>query len=196
MKIYLKLITLALIVQSSICHSQTICESGFADVYPCNDYDLMARIPLLTLTEEDNAEGSDIWGWTDPSTGKEYALVGTSHSTAFVDISVPTNPILLGRLPSETGANLWRDVKTYNNYAFIVADNVGPHGMQVFDLTRLRSVATPPENFVADVVYTGDGDPGDIVIDSCHNIIINENEGIAYLVGCDDANGGPIFINL
>lgn len=183
-------------MQSSICHSQTICDGGFADVYPCNDYDLMARIPILALTDEPGADGSDIWGWTDPLDNKEYALVGTTHSTAFVDISVPTNPILLGRLPSETGANLWRDVKVYNNYAFIVADNVGLHGMQVFDLTKLRSVATPPETFVADTVYTGDGGPGDIVIDSCHNIVINENEGIAYLVGCDAASGGPIFINL
>jgi choice-of-anchor B domain-containing protein len=196
MKPYLKIITLALIVQSSICNSQTVCEEGFAGEYPCNDYDLMARIPLLTLTDEANAEGSDIWGWTDPLDGKEYALVGTTHSTAFVDISVPSNPILLGRLLTETGANLWRDVKVYNNYAFIVADNVGLHGMQVFDLTRLRSIAAPPETFVADTVYIGDGGPGDLVIDSCHNIVINENEGIAYLVGCDAASGGPIFINL
>jgi len=196
MKTYLKILTLTLIAQSSICHSQTLCDGGLAGVYPCNDYDLMARISLLTLTDETDAEGSDIWGWTDSQDNKEYALIGTSHSTAFVDISVPTNPILLGKLLTETGANSWRDVKVYNNYAYIVADNVGLHGMQVFDLTRLRNVPTPPETFTADVVYTGDGDPGDLIIDSCHNIVINENEGIAYLVGCDAASGGPIFINL
>lgn len=196
MKSFLKLITLAIIVLPSFCQAQTICDNGMAGIYPCNDYDLMARIPMLALTDEPSADGSDIWGWTDPLDNKEYALVGTTHSTAFVDISVPTNPILLGRLPSETGVNLWRDIKVYNNFAFIVADNVGLHGIQVFDLTRLRSVATPPETFAADTVYTGDGDAGDLVIDSCHNIIINENEGIAYLVGCDAANGGPIFINL
>ena len=196
MKTYLKIIALALLVQSNVCTAQTTCVEGFAGEYPCNDYDLMARIPLLTLTEEANADGSDIWGWTDQLDNKEYAILGTSHSTVFVDISVPASPILLGRLLTETGANIWRDVKVYNNYAFIVADNVGLHGMQVFDLTRLRSVAAPPENFLADTVYTGDGGPSDLVIDSCHNIVINENEGVAYLVGCDEANGGPIFIDI
>ena len=47
-----------------------------------------------------------------------------------------------GDLPmTETSvANLWRDVKTYKHYALIVADNVGVHGMQIFDLTQLRDV--------------------------------------------------------
>jgi len=51
-------------------------------------------------------------------------------------------------------ATPWRDIKVYNNYAFIVADFTSStpaidreHGMQVFDLTRLRNVANPPETF-------------------------------------------------
>jgi choice-of-anchor B domain-containing protein len=77
----------------------------------------------------------------------------------------------------------------YNNYAFVVADGVGNHGMQVFDLTRLRNVTNAPESFVADVIYTGVG--------SCHNIVINESEAVAYLVGCSSTNGGgPIFIDI
>ncbi len=41
---------------------------------------------------------NDIWGWTDPQTGKEYALVGMSNGTSFVDISNPENPIFIGIL--------------------------------------------------------------------------------------------------
>ena len=36
--------------------------------------------------------------------------------------------------------NLWRDIKTYKNHAFIVSDGAGPHGVQVFDLTQLLTV--------------------------------------------------------
>lgn len=189
MKAYLKLLLLALIVQTNVCYAQTAtCTDGLADIYPCNDYDLMARVPLSILDDNASAEGSDVWGWTDPLDNKEYALFASTHSTAFLDISNPTNPVFLGRLNTETSANIWRDVKVYNNYAFIVADNVGAHGMQVFDLTRLRLGIDADLTYDADAVYTGVG--------SCHNIVINESEGMAYLVGCDTASGGPVFVDI
>ena len=96
------------------------------------------------------AEGQDSWGWTDPLDGKEYAIVALDNGTAFVDITVPTSPIYLGRLNSQTGSSLWRDVKVYNNHAYIVSDSNGNHGMQIFDLTKLRSVASPPVTFTID----------------------------------------------
>jgi hypothetical protein len=71
------------------------CENGFANIYPCSGYDLMAHIPLSTMGA---VEGNDSWGWTDPTTGREYALVGTDANTSFVDITLPNNPIYLGSL--------------------------------------------------------------------------------------------------
>ena len=41
----------------------------------------------------------------------------------------------------------WRDIKIYQNHAYIVCDADGGHGMQVFDLTQLRNVASPPATF-------------------------------------------------
>ncbi len=166
-----------------------VCENGMAGPYPCNGYDLLGNISAETLGGTADSEGSDIWGWTDPANGDEYALVGLNNSTAFVNVTNPTNPVFLGRLNSAAGTNFWRDVKVYNNHAFIVADGVGNHGMQVFDLTRLRNVANAPETFTADAIYDGVG--------SCHNIVINESEAVAYLVGCTSTNGGgPIFIDI
>ena len=165
------------------------CVGNMAGIYPCNGLDLMGYIDADTLTGGTGVDGSDIWGWTDPVTNREYALVAMENRTAFVDVTNPISPIFLGSLNSSAGSSPWRDVKTYNNYAFIVADNVGSHGMQVFDLTRLRNVENPPETFSEDAIYTGAG--------SCHNIVINENEGVAYLVGCISTNGGgPIFIDI
>ena len=165
------------------------CVDGMAGPYPCNGYDLLGQINVNILSGSTNQEGSDIWGWTDPLDGKEYAIIGLSNSTAFVDVTDPINPIFLGRLNSSAGSNAWRDVKTYNNHAFIVADNVGAHGMQVFDLTRLRNVINAPQNFTEDALFNDVG--------SCHNIVINESEGVAYLVGCTSTNGGgPIFVDI
>lgn len=168
-----------------------ICENGFADIYPCNGYDLMAHIPLSVFGA---SAGNDSWGWTDPETGKEYALMATNNSTAFIDISDTENPIYLGKLPTATISSPWRDVKVYKNHAFIVADNntgEDSHGMQIFDLTRLRNIPNPPEVFVADNRLTNIG--------RAHNIVINEDTGYAYIVGGSRSNtfaGGPIFINI
>lgn len=173
-------------------YSQTPCAGNLAAGFPCDDYDLMDHFDKATLS---NRDGSDIWGWTDPLDGKEYALTTFEDKTCFLDVTDPLNPVYKGFLSTNAGSNYWRDVKVYNNHAFIVADVVGPHGMQVFDLTRLRSVASPPENFTADSVFTT-GLAG-AVIGSCHNIVINESKAMAYLVGCNSANGGgPIMIDI
>lgn len=172
--------------------SQTPCDTGMAGIYPCDDYDLLDLFDKAALS---NRDGSDIWGWTDPLDGKEYALMTFEDKTCFLDISDPVNPVYKGFLNTNAGNSFWRDVKVYNNHAFIVADNVGAHGMQIFDLTRLRSVASPPENFTADAIFTLG--PGGSTIGSCHNIAINETNGIAYLVGCSSANGGgPIMVDI
>lgn len=163
------------------------CENGFAGDYPCNDYDLMAQLPLSTFSA---TAGNDSWGWTDTSTGKEYALMATNANTSFVDITDPSNPIYLGNLPTATVNSSWRDVKVYNNYAFIVSE-APSHGMQVFDLTRLRNVANPPETFTTNAHFTEFG--------SAHNIVINEASGYAYIVGTNRNGtyaGGPLFINI
>ncbi|MBD45316.1 MAG: regulator [Flavobacteriaceae bacterium] len=172
-----------LITGCSILQAQTPCINGMAGEYPCNGYDLQVFIPCTDFGA-DNA--NDSWGWTDPDDGTEYALVGLDNGTAFLDISNPVNPIYLGKLPTHTSSSLWRDVKVYNNYAFVVSEANG-HGIQIFDLTRLRDVANPPETFTEDAHYGGFG--------SAHNIVINEETGYAYGVGAD-YSGGAHFVNI
>ena len=165
----------------------TPCENGMAGNYPCKGYDLLGRISLANFSAQ---AGNDIWGWTDSTTDKEYALVGLDNGTAFVDISDSENLVYLGKLPTATSASSWRDIKVYQDHAFIVSEAAG-HGMQVFDLTKLRNVANPPVVFVADTRFTGFG--------NAHNIVINEETGFAYAVGTarDDAfQGGAHFINI
>jgi choice-of-anchor B domain-containing protein len=170
-----------LILLSNVGFGQTPCENGKAGEFPCRRVDLYAHLDNSLLSGRSGIEGNDIWGWTDPMSGKEYALMGQTNGTVFVDLSNPNEPQIIGRLPShQNTASLWRDVKVYDNHAFIVADNNSGHGMQVFDLKRLRNVNTPPQIFTADARYTG--------VSSAHNIVINPEKGLAYIVGARGAS--------
>lgn len=179
-----KIISSVMLMATAVVFSQTPCSGGSANGFPCDGYDLLAKI---YPAEMGSGGGNDSWGWTDPQDGKEYALVGLDNGTAFIDISDPVNAVYLGKLPTHTDPSIWRDIKVYNNYAFIVSEANG-HGMQVFDLTRLRDVANPPQTFTEDAHYGGFG--------NCHNIAINEETGFAYAVGTSTFGGGAHFIDI
>ena len=117
---------------STFAFAQVPCAGGNAAGFPCEGFNLQFDITPGGM----NASGAnDSWGWTDPQDGKEYAIIGVSNGTAFFDISDPTNSAYLGKLPTHTDPSTWRDIKVYNNHAFVVSEADG-HGMQVFDLTR------------------------------------------------------------
>ncbi len=163
------------------------CEDNLAGIFPCDGIDLLGRVPLSEMSA---GSGNDIWGWSDSQNNREYALVGLDNGTAFVDVTDTDSLVYLGKLPTETSASPWRDIKVYQDHAFIGAEANG-HGMQVFDLSRLRDVDNPPVSFTADAVYSGFG--------NSHNIVINEATGFAYPVGTarnDAFNGGVHFVDI
>ena len=150
------------------------CNDGQADRFGCSNVDMLSFVSVKDLGGGADAEVNDIWGWTDPASGKEYALVGRNDGTAFVDITDPAMPVFVGDLPltEEARPSSWRDIKVFNDHAFIVSDDAGPHGMQVFDLRTLRDVQEMPADFSPLTVYDEVG--------SAHNIVINEASGYAY----------------
>jgi choice-of-anchor B domain-containing protein len=159
------------------------CTDGFALMYPCSNVDLMSFLSVSALGDPPSVSGgkiNEIWGWTDPATGNDYALVGKTDGVTFVDVSDPMNPVVVGDLPKFASAapSVHRDIKVYNNHAFVVADDIQYHGVQIFDLTQLRGVADPPETFVPTVLYHG--------VESAHNAIINEETGFLYIVIAHD----------
>ena len=140
---------------------------------------------------------NDVWGWVDSATGREYALVGLSNGTAFLDVSAPHAPLFVGHLPTRTLASPWRGIKVYRDHAYVIADRAGLHGMQVFDLTRLRGAAAG-SRFTPDAQYFGPGlgVTSGFVLGSAHNVAINEETGFAYVVGSDTCNGGLHMVDL
>ena len=55
-----------------------------------------------------------------------------------------------GNLPTHTGTSIWREMKAYGYHAYIISDQNGNHGMQIFDMRRLRDVVNPPVQFTED----------------------------------------------
>ena len=147
------------------------CAGGTAGPFPCAGVDLVSYLPLSALGADPGVELNDMWGWRDASTDREYALVGRSDGVTFVDVTDAANPRALGHLPSAAPPSIWRDVKVYADHAYVVADGAPGHGIQVFDLTRLRDVEVFT-TFTADARYTG--------VSSVHNIAIDEATGFAY----------------
>ena len=189
--------------------SDADCVDGLAGgVFPCENVDLKSFLPISELggdtpgevgepTVDDalNDRLNDIWGWTDPLDGKEYAIVGKRDGTAFVDVTDASNPRYLGEMPTYLGLespvfNVWRDMKVYKDHAFVVSEEPD-HGMQVFDLTRLRGLATDESQsrtFTEDAHYAGVG--------NTHNIAINEDTGYAYLIGTNMCEGGSHIVDI
>jgi len=177
--------TFFIILFSSSAFAQ-LCINGFAGDYPCDKIDQTAMMPLAMF---EAANANDVWGWTNPETGREFVALGLDNKTAFIDITSPQYPIYIGYLPTQTIASLWRDIKVLNGYAVVVAE-APLHGMQIFDMRRLESVSfeDTPVVFDTDAYYNGFG--------NAHNIVIDVASKFAYAVGSNTFGGRLHIVNL
>src|SRR5687768_11980988 len=169
------------------------CVDGAAGEYPCSGVDLESFVPIHDMLPDEHhdelVQVSDVWGWRDPQTRREWALVGLSNGTAFVDVTKPREPRVAAFLPSSTVSSPWREIRTYREFALIIADGAQAHGMQIFKLTRLRTLrgerAVVPEG----ARYLGFG--------SAHNLHVNERTGTAFVVGAREcAEGGILMLDV
>ena len=123
---------------------------------------------------------NDIWGYTSPS-GREYAIVGLKIGTAFVEITDPVNPRVVGVISGSTSD--WRDMAVYRSHAYSI--NESNDGIQVIDLSRIdRGVISLVNEVTAAGLFRG------------HNIYVNEDSGYAYVLGSNIARGGLLAVDL
>jgi choice-of-anchor B domain-containing protein len=159
------------------------CTGGAASGYACSRIDLLAHLPLSTFSA---GNANDIWGWTDPQSGSEYALLGLDVGTAIVDLSQPGGPVYLGLLPAQTSTSAWRDVKVMGDHLYVVSEALD-HGLQVFDLGQLAAVTSPPVTFTASAHFDGFG--------KAHNIAVNADNQSLYILGSNTCDGGLLIIS-
>lgn len=160
-----------------------LCVDGFASGFPCEGVDLLAYLPHFVL---DASLGNDAWGWVDPETGDEYALLGLDVGMAVLDITNPYCPDWVGTLPAAGDWSLWRDLEADEDHAWIGSEAEG-HGIQSFDLRSLTTLENGPHVLAEAGRYTGVG--------SSHTVGVEPTTGLVYVTGSDDCAGGVLFLD-
>ncbi len=109
-----------------------------AQNYPSLNISLLAHIdPEKDNTGSDGRKYSGCWGWFQSSKNKEYAIVGTSSQTYFIDVTQPNNPFIVDSVKAKRAGCTWREIKTYQNYCYIVSDDSPPNSFQIVDMQYL-----------------------------------------------------------
>ena len=143
------------------------------------------NLDLIGSYEWSTTEGSDIWGWVDPLTGSEYALVGLNDGFSCVNVSNPSNPIEEFYIPDVNST--WRDIKTWGNYAYITTDDSPagpPGGLLIVDLTDMSG-----NTYSFQTSFNNPTNTDLVEFNAAHNLYIDEN-GICYIFGASSNSGG------
>lgn len=170
-----------------------VCSNGYAGDHACNKLDLLAHIPLNQFSTNP-AEGNDIWGHFDLNDNKEYALIGLSNGIGIVDVTVPTNPVVVTTIASEQ--TIWRDIKIYQyfdiainkwqSYAYVTADNASV-GLLILDLNQLPNTVTIAANDKTDLnahnVYLSN-------VDYSTGVTITGMQAFLHIAGSNQNGGG------
>lgn len=152
-----------------------------------NNVRFLSNLPLSKIGG--GTAGSSLYGWVDPLTQREYALMGRTNGTAIVDITDPVNPRYVANVPKQTGTadTSWREPKVVNNYMYIGIDGATA-GMQIVDLTRVRAFAGTTLTLNADATYTG--------VSKIHTLAVSPGTPYLYAAGTSAAGGGLHVLNV
>ncbi|MEM9918403.1 MAG: choice-of-anchor B family protein [Bacteroidota bacterium] len=115
---------------------------------------------------------NDIWGYVDCD-GREYAIVGGIEHVLFIDLDHPDGAREIARFAGG-GSNFWRDIKTYRDRAYAIADKA-KEGLLIFDLSQLPDTVLMTQQ--TDSFFT-----------NAHNIFVDEPNGKLYVAGSDSAD--------
>lgn len=110
----------------------------FSQTYPALNIKLLAHLdPETDATGEDGRKYSSCWGWYQATKNKEYAIIGSSAKTYFIDVTSPANPVIVDSVLAVRQGCTWREIKTYQNYCYIVSDDSKPNTFQIVDMQYL-----------------------------------------------------------
>lgn len=138
---------------------------------------LLGQAPFnitLAAQETTHSDLNDCWGWWDNS-GNEYAIIGIqSGGVGIVNVTNPATPVYLQTIPGVP--SLWRDIKTWGNYAYVVNDDGGSGGigLLIIDMSTLPNTVVYKDTIISGMTVA-------------HNLYIDN--GYAYIVGADNNAG-------
>jgi choice-of-anchor B domain-containing protein len=123
-----------------------------------------------------NTSGNDCWGYTSPS-GREYAIIGLSNGTGFVEVTDPGNPVIVSFKLHNSSPSLWRCIKTYGAYAYAGSEAGG--GVQIFNMTNIDSGTVTASSITGGSCTT-----------ATHTLAVDETSGFLYRAGGGGTCGG------
>lgn len=146
---------------------------------------LLCNLALYDFSQEfDNGTGgSDVWGWRSPD-GDEYALMGTTGGIAIVNA---TRLAFITEFPIPVSSSCgfyWRDIKTYQNYCYVVSDCGDSPGLVILDLQYLPDSVHHERTVLLGPLATDN---------TSHNIFVDTLTGFLYAEGAF-ANGQSIYV--
>ena len=116
----------------------TFCFAKAQVTYPSSNINLIGFINPETVAGTDAIKYSGCWGYNQTSKNKEYAIVGSSTGTYFIDITAPATPTVCDYVKgAHTSPCIWREVNVYQNYAYVVSDDSPPNSFQIIDMQYL-----------------------------------------------------------
>lgn len=142
---------------------------------------MLANWDNNSLPSIGTAAYSDVWGYA--ANGREYAILGTVEGFYIIDISTPTNPVVVTFQTCASNNSFWRDFKTYGNHLYAVSDQGASSALEIYDLSGLPSSVTQVYNSQA-------------FFSTCHNIQINQNSGRLYAAGTTTSPNGVVILDL
>ena len=145
--------------------------------FPAENVQLLAWLPVVEFAPEMTSSNT-VEGYVSPS-GREYAIIGLSHGTGFVEVTEPGSPVILEVITGPTST--WRDVRTYQTYAYAVSE--GGQGIQVMDISQI-------DDGVVTLINTITAPEGSS--SSTHTMFINQDSGFLYRAG-GSGNGLRIY---
>ena len=78
-----------------------------------------------------------VWGWVDTTNNREYAILGASDGTYFIDVTNPAVPVVCDFVPATHGDLIWHEIKSYGKYCYIVSDDNPPNSFIIADMSYL-----------------------------------------------------------
>ncbi len=123
---------------------------------------------------------NDVWGWADGQ-GNEYAMMGSPERVHFFKIGDDNKLYEIDNFKGG-GKTAWRDMKTYKNYCYAVADAVN-EGMMIFDLSYLPDSIHKVNQI-------------DVFFSRSHNLFIDEAAGRLYAAGTNTQYNGLIVLDI
>lgn len=160
----------------------------FAIISICSLSYASAQFPSLNVELRSNLQYNtslnDIWGWANPDTGVEYALVGTQTGLSIVSLEDPNNAAELFFIPGPSST--WRDIKTWKDHAYVSNETSG--GLLVVDLSMLPD-SIDHYRWQPSLPELGGS------LSAIHNLFVDE-KGVLQLAGANLNSGGIVYADV